>query len=181
MTRITSVIVAAMVVSATLQSSAQQPVSLAPSVTARAGAKMRSLLPGTKPGIIASIQGNALDSSNGALPSSLVRLRDARFGRIVDTQMTDQSGLFAFKVLDPGSYVVEIVSVNNSSVLAASQLINVNAGEAVSAVVKLPFRIPPFASVLGHSAAQVAAVTSTAATSGILSSVITTQAEPVSP
>jgi hypothetical protein len=180
MTRTSFVIVAAMVVSATLQSSAQQPVISAPSLSARGGAKIPSLLPGTKPGIIASIQGNALDSTNGALPDSQVRLRDARFGRIVDTQLTDKSGLFAFKVLDPGSYVVEIVS-NNSSVLAASQLINVNAGEAVSAVVKLPFRIPPFASVLGYSAPQVVAVTSTAATSGILSSVITTQAEPVSP
>ena len=32
----------------------------------------------------------------------------------------------------------------SDSVLAASQVLNVGAGEAVSAVVKLPFRIPPF-------------------------------------
>ena len=38
---------------------------------------------------------------------------------------------------------------NDQTVLAASQLINVNAGEAVSTLVKLPFRIPPFAGMLG--------------------------------
>ena len=36
------------------------------------------------------------------------------------------------------------------SILAASQLLNVNAGEAVLAVVKLPFSVPPFAGVAGH-------------------------------
>ena len=78
-------------------------------------------------------------------------MRDARFGRIVDTQVTDKSGMFAFKAVDPGSYIVEIMS-NDQSILAASQLLNVNAGEAVSAVVKLPFRIPPFAGILGGTA-----------------------------
>ena len=91
-----------------------------------------------------TIQGNALDSTNGQMTNAIVRLRDARFGRIVDTQLTDKSGIFAFKAIDPGSYIVEIMA-NDQSILAASQLLNVNAGEAVSAVVKLPFRIPPFA------------------------------------
>lgn len=40
---------------------------------------------------------------------------------------------------------------NDQTVLAASQLLNVNAGEAVSAVVKVPFRIPPFAGLLGKT------------------------------
>ena len=75
-----------------------------------------------------------------------MRLRDARFGRIVGTQLTDKSGLFAFKAVDPGTYIVEIIN-NDESVLAASQLLHVNAGEAISAVVKLPFRVPP---VAGH-------------------------------
>jgi hypothetical protein len=131
--------------------------------------------------LLTTIQGNALNSTNGSLPDSVVRLRDARFGRIVDTQMTDKAGLFAFKVMDPGSYVIEIVHPANSAVLAASQLINVNLGEAVSAVVKMPFRPSLISGVLGNTAPQAVAVTSSAATSGILSAVITTQAEPVSP
>ena len=89
------------------------------------------------------IQGNALNSTNGQMSNVVVRLRDARFGRIVDTQLTDKSGLFAFKAIDPGTYVVEIVA-NDQSILAASQLLNVNPGAAVSAIVKLPFRMPAF-------------------------------------
>jgi hypothetical protein len=183
MNRTTSVIAAALVATA-LQVSAQQPIPSAPTLAARAAAKpnLPRLLPGTKSNVLTTIQGNALNSTNGSLPDSVVRLRDARFGRIVDMQYTDKAGLFAFKVLDPGSYVIEIMSTSNdATVLAASQLIHVNAGEAVSAVVKLPFRVPPFAGVLGHSAPQAAAVTSSAATSGVLATVITAQAEPVSP
>lgn len=96
------------------------------------------------------IKGNALDSTDGQLPNVLVRLRDARFGRIVDTQYTDQSGLFAFKSIQPGTYIVEILG-KDESILAASQLLNVNAGEAVLAVVKLPFSVPPFAGVAGST------------------------------
>ena len=129
---------------------------------------------------LTSIQGNALNSSNGQMNNVVVRLRDARFGRIVDTQLTDTSGMFAFKALDPGSYIVEILSTNDSSILAASQLLNVNAGEAVSAVVKLPFKIPPFAGILGQgtSTPTATAVISEAAASSVAAVVPTI---PISP
>jgi hypothetical protein len=159
--------------------SAQQPVPTAP--TLAAGMRVpTTVLPGIKSGLLTTIQGNALTATNGALPDSLVRLRDARFGRIVATQTTDKSGLFAFKVIDPGSYVIEIIGPDQTAVMGASQLIHVSAGEAVSAVVKLPFKIPPFAGLLGNTAPQITAVTASAATSGVLTTVITTQ-EPVSP
>jgi hypothetical protein len=177
-----TVIVAALVATAALHVSAQSRIPSTPGTSARLGASTSGrLLPGTKAGLLSTIQGNALNATNGSLPDSLVRLRDARFGRIVDTQMTDKAGLFAFKVLDPGSYIVEIVNPADSAVLAASQLISVNIGEAVSAVVKLPFRAVPYGGILGTTAPQALAVTTSAATSGILSSVITNQAEPVSP
>jgi hypothetical protein len=137
------------------------------------------MLPGTRPSVFTTIQGNALTSTNGALPDSVVRLRDARSGRIVDTQLTDSSGLFAFRSIDPGSYIVEIMG-NDQAVLGASQLLNVNAGEAISAVVKLPFRIPPFAGLFGHTLSQAAAVTSSAAASGVLSTVIAKGNQPAS-
>jgi hypothetical protein len=97
---------------------------------------------------LTTIQGNALDSSNGQLANVSVRLRDARFGRIVESQYTDQSGMFAFKPLEPGTYIVEIIA-NDESILAASQLLNVHGGETITAVVKLPFRVPPFANLMG--------------------------------
>src|SRR5262249_36320496 len=129
------------------------------------------LLPGTRGNIFTTIQGNALTSTNTALVNTPVRLRDARFGRIVDTTLTGRSGVFEFRTADPRSYILGIMG-NDQPVLAASQLINVNAGDAVTAVVKLPFRIPPFAGVLGNSTPSAAAVTAEAAASGVLATTV---------
>jgi len=130
------------------------------------------LLPGTRPNVFTTIQGNALNSTNGVLADSPVRLRDVRFGRIVDTTMTDKAGLFTFRNVDPGSYVVELVG-KDQTILAASQILNVDSGGVVSAIVKLPFRIPPFGGLLGHSAASSLAVASAAAASGLLAREVT--------
>jgi len=157
---------------ATLHVAAQEPAGTPGATVARATTARVStprILPGTRANVFGTIRGNALTSSNGSLPTTSVRLRDARIGQIVETQLTDSSGLFTFDSLDPGSYIVEIVGgQDQASVLAASQVLNVGAGEAVSAVVKLPFRIPPFAGILGHSTPSAAAVTSQAAASGLL-------------
>jgi hypothetical protein len=39
--------------------------------------------------------------------------------------------------VDPGTYIVELLS-RDRTVLAASEILNVNAGDAVSAVVRTP-------------------------------------------
>jgi hypothetical protein len=137
-----------------------------------------SLLRGTRPNVLATIQGNALNSANGALVNNVVRLRDARAGRIVDTQTTDRSGLFTFRSLDPGSYIVEIVA-HDQAILSASQILSVEAGAAVSAVVKLPFHISPLAGLVGHTVPSAAAVSSAAASSGVMA--VKVAGEPVSP
>jgi len=140
-------------------------------VPARVGAP--AVLPGTPETAFSTIRGNALDSTNGILPDSPVRLRDARLGRIISTQRTDTSGLFEFRAVDPGSYIVELLGTTDT-VLAASQLINVNAGEGVSTLVKLPFRLPPLGGLLGHTTAQAIAITSAAAATGVLNAATTT-------
>ena len=123
------------------------------------------------------IKGNALDSANGQLANVPVRLRDAHFGRVVETQYTDQSGMFAFKSIQPGTYIVEILG-NDESVLAASQLLNVNAGEAVLAVVKLPLNVP-FTGATGTMTTKAATLlVIQAAASGITALVPTS---PISP
>ncbi len=119
-----------------------------------------------------TIQGNALDSTSRPLVNSVVRLRDARFGRIVGTRTTDNSGLFTFEDVDPGTYIVELVG-KDETVLAASELLNVSAGDTASAIVKLPFRIPPFGGLLGHSVQQAVAVAAAAAASGVLATKVT--------
>jgi hypothetical protein len=151
MSRPFSTLAALLLVSATSHVVAQQQGRTASAVTAPPNmAKILS----SKAGALTTIQGNALDSNNGQLANVTVRLRDARFGRIVDTQYTDRSGMFAFKTLEPGTYVVEIVAEDDRTILGASQLLNVHGGEAISAVVKLPFRIPPFANLMGTATTQ---------------------------
>jgi hypothetical protein len=125
------------------------------------------LLPGTRANVFPTIRGNALTANNEALPNTVVRLRDARFGRIVDTQVTDNAGLFTFTTVDPGSYVVEVMG-RDQTVMAASQIINVNSGDAVTAIVKLPLRGVPLAGVLGKSATSAAVVAGAAAAAGVL-------------
>jgi hypothetical protein len=126
----------------------------------------------------ASVQGNALTAMNTPLADSVVRLRDARSGRISGSSRTDRAGLFAFDHVEPATYIVELVG-SDQHVLAASQILNVNAGDAVSAVIKLPFKLQPYAGVLGHTAASALLVTATAAATGVLASQVT--GEPVSP
>jgi hypothetical protein len=123
--------------------SAQQTGQAAGSrVPVRAGTSVRTtgpgLLPGTRSNVFTIIQGNAMDATNAALPNVVVRLRDARFGRVVDSQVTDSTGLFAFRAVDPGTYVIELMGADDT-VLAASPLLHVQSGEIVSALVKLPF------------------------------------------
>ncbi len=137
-----------------------------------------ALLAGTSADVLTTIQGNALNSANAPIAGSIVRLRDARRGGIVGTSTTDQDGVFVFPTLDPGSYVAELLS-EDGRVLASSPLLNVEAGEVVSTIVKLPFEKPPLGGLLGHSAASALAVTTAAATSGVLATAVA--GEPVSP
>ena len=169
-----------LIAAGTLTLAAQQPAPIpsSPALIAARAAVVKSSTLKTRTDAFTMIQGNALDSTNGAMPDAVVRLRDARYGRIVDTQLTDKSGLFAFKAMDPGAYIVEVVA-NDQTVLAASQLLNVNAGEAVSAVVKLPFRIPPFAGIMGSSSTPSAAIVASQAAASSVAAIVPTI--PISP
>ena len=174
MSRILAVASALLIVGGSWSVSAQ-PESVGPRAAAKSTVPR---LPGPRSNVLTIIQGNALNSTNTPMPDTLVRLRDARFGRVIETQTTDKSGMFAFKVLDPGSYIVEILG-NDQTLLAASQILNVNAGDAVSAIVKLPFRVTPFAGLLNSSIAPSAAMMATQAAATGIAAVVPTP--PVSP
>jgi len=125
-----------------------------------------------RPNAFSTIQGNALRATGLGLSGVTVRLRDARFGRIVDTQTSDPSGLFAFREIDPGVYIVELVG-DDHRVLAASQMVNVTAGDAVSVPVRIPFRALPLGGVLGDSTTAAAIISAEAAAAGILTTTTT--------
>jgi hypothetical protein len=127
-------------------------------------------LPGAR-GLSSSIQGTAVNWTNSAMANTPIRLRDARLGRILDSVMTDRFGSFEFDSLEPGSYVVEMMSPSRDTVLAATPIINVGSDQRVAALVKLPAR-PPVGGAFGTSLASVLAVTSAAVAAGVLATTV---------
>jgi hypothetical protein len=127
---------------------------------------------GARAGLSAAIQGTAVNWTNAALASAPVRLRDARFGRAIQNAVTDRFGAFEFRGLEPGSYVVELLG-SGSDVLAATPIINLNSGQSVAALVKLPFKNPPLGGALGKSLPAALAVTSAAVAAGVLATSVT--------
>jgi hypothetical protein len=155
----------------------------APNAAAQVNSAVRSgalsnALPGTSSSAFTMIQGNALNATNGQLANSPVRLRDARLGHIVSSQVTDRTGVFTFRSVDPGNYVVELIG-DKQEVLAASPILNVNAGDSVSTVVRLPLSIPQGGGLLGHRVAQALVVTAAAASAGVLAASAGTPLTPV--
>jgi len=122
-------------------------------------------------GLSSSIQGTAVNWTNSAMANTPIRLRDARLGRILDSVMTDRFGSFEFDSLEPGSYVVEMMSPSRDTVLAATPIINVGSDQRVAALVKLPAR-PPVGGAFGTSLASVLAVTSAAVAAGVLATTV---------
>ncbi len=127
-------------------------------------------LPGAR-GLSSSIQGTAVNWTNSAMANTPIRLRDARLGRILDSVMTDRFGSFEFDSLEPGSYVVEMMSPSRDTVLAATPIINVGSDQRVAALVKLPAR-PSVGGAFGTSLASVLAVTSAAVAAGVLATTV---------
>jgi hypothetical protein len=111
---------------------------------------------------LSTIQGSALSAANTAVPHAVVRLRDARIGRIVGSAVTDETGAFAFSSVNPGSYIAEVLDADQS-VLTASQLIGANADQAASVVLKLPSRLSTLAKMLGPLTPSANALTTQAA------------------
>jgi hypothetical protein len=116
------------------------------------------LLPGTLSDAFARIGGCALDSVGALLRDATIRLRDARLGRSMEILRTDRDGHLSFRPVDPGSYVVEVVTENQTAVLAASQVINIEGGQVASVTIKLPFEASGLAYMFGNSPSRASAV-----------------------
>lgn len=137
----------------------------------RASVGTTRVVVGRTPSVFTTIQGMALTAESAVLQHAIVRLRDARIGRIVGTLLTDDKGFFAFKSVDPGTYVVELMEDAHTIVAASSLvMVSVNAGEIASTVVRKPTALKNVPTSAGDSTAHASAVTSAAAASGILSS-----------
>lgn len=142
---------------------AQQPTSSAGRLM---GVGSRMVVPPAT-STFSAVQGAALRADSSRFSHALVRLRDARVGRIVLTQETDDDGLFRFRALDRGSYVVELLA-DERTVLAASPLLNLNAGDVAQTVVREPADLDALDPLAGFASAHASAVEAAAAASGIL-------------
>ncbi len=135
-------------------------------ITQSTQSEAQSLLPGTR-GAFALIEGKVVDARDKPIPRASVRLRDVRTGKIADLKRADDVGRFAFRGVDPGNYVVELLS-DKDIVLAASRMISVNAGDSATTLVKLSTQRGSLAGFLGHQAPIAAIVMGSAAAAGIL-------------
>lgn len=126
-----------------------------------------TVLPGTKASAFGTLQGNAASSIDEALGGWAVRLRDARFGEVVNTEKTDASGHFVFSQLDPGNYVVELLDQDQKTVVAVSPLLAVNAGDAITTAVRLPFALAQAGHWFSNAGARAAIISLAAAGAGI--------------
>jgi hypothetical protein len=148
MNRVLLAVAAAVVVVTTIPSRAQQQSSTGtqaradvPRVVARVPSALLAVIQGTatrpmQDNVPAAVS-SSRTSKTGGLPNTTVRLRDARYGRLVATQITDRTGAFAFRNVEPGPYLVELVGTNQAT-SATTPLISANAGDIINAVIRQP-------------------------------------------
>lgn len=114
-----------------------------------------------------AVLGAVLKADNSRFAHAPVRLRDARIGSIVLTEHADEEGLFRFRPVERGVYVVELLA-GKTGVVAASPLLKLDAGEIVQTVLREPYRADALFPVAGFADAHAAAVQAAAEASGIL-------------
>jgi hypothetical protein len=173
-------------VATSMHVAAQEPgeVAGAPQVNAVRVTPQDGLpLLGVRSDALGTIRGYALTAAHSPLPRAILRLRNAAAGTIVGTQMTDLAGTFTFLSVDPGTYVIELYSDDQRTVLAASEVLNINSGQAISAVVQLPLRAVSAGMGLARLASSAGIVMTTAAASGLLTRIGagTATCEPLNP
>ena len=124
----------------------------------------------------ASIMGTAWKADNTPIPQAKVRLRDAGSGKPLAAAIANDAGQFTFGDIEPGSYIVELIS-DNGKVLAVGHTLAVGAGETIVTFVRLGTKVPWFEGFFVNAAASVAAA---AASMGV-TAVAPQEMRPVSP
>lgn len=100
-----------------------------------------------------NVAGTATDAAKNPLPNHTVRIRNLQTGQITSTSTTASNGSFSFAGLNPGNYVVEVVTANGTTIVGTSSTVAVVAGQTVTVAV---------------SASALAAAASAAAAGGLL-------------
>ena len=107
-----------------------------------------------------TILGTAWRGDTTPYPQARLRLRNVHNGRGVARTVSDQDGRFRFERVDPGAYVVELLS-QDDKVLAVGDLFGVSSGSQSLTAVRLSSRAPWFSGFFGNAAAAAIAAAST--------------------
>jgi hypothetical protein len=132
--------------------------------------------------------GTVIDIRQVPVSHARVQLRDLKTGSVLATTDTNGIGEYAFSLVDPGTYVVEMVMADNS-VVALSNAGSLRRYETMNTVVVLPgrwdFNTLSMVSLVNTSGffgmSSLNTMTASTLTMAVASEVKTTSAEPVSP
>jgi len=149
-------------------------------VTAQGGPAGSAAVPTTKaaatrgvkprPQLLATIRGTAVNLGKKPVAKTRVRLRDARTGRIVATEVTDENGAFSFHSVEPGSYIAEVIG-EDQVVVTSSPIINANAGQLSTVGLRLPASPSQLKELLGSTAPSNPALAQAAASGNVATAV----------
>jgi hypothetical protein len=103
----------------------------------------------------ASIVGSAWNADNSPIPNARLRLRNVETGRVEGTTVGDESGQFTFTGVEPGTYVVELVS-ETGKILTVGNSFTVGPRETVASFVRLGTKAPWYNGFFGNAALAVA-------------------------
>ena len=111
-------------------------------------------------GMTGSVIGTAWRGDTTPLPQARIRLRNIQTGRGIAVAVTNSDGRFRFDLVDPGAYVVELLS-QDDKVLAVGDLFGVSGDMQSITFVRLSTKSPWFGGFFGNAAAAAIAAAST--------------------
>jgi hypothetical protein len=106
-----------------------------------------------------TVVGTAWGGDTAPLPQALIRLRDVETGRGVARAVTTVEGTFGFERVDPGPYVVELLS-QDEKVVAVGDLFWMRADDRILTVVRSSAQAPSSPTHFGNAARAVIAAAS---------------------
>jgi hypothetical protein len=106
------------------------------------------------------VLGSAWRADSQPYPQARIRLRSVDTGRGVARTVSDADGRFMFERVEPGSFVVELLSPEDK-VLAIGDLFGVTAGGQVTTLVRLSSKAPWFGGFFANAAAAAISAAST--------------------
>ena len=140
-----AMVVAAALLMVTVSGAAQTPVAPHTNVAAAT---------------VGTVNGHASKGDSQPYPQARIRLRSIETGRGVARAIADADGRFRFNQVQPGAYVVELLSTDDR-VLAIGDLFGVTAGGESTTFVRLSSKAPWVAGFFGNAAAAAISAAST--------------------